>query len=178
MFDILYLYPVQNVCSSMDEGSVNTFNGVQPSSFNAYMPGLKNNPYTAHCSKCKKIKNKSEFYRDRIRSSGCCSICIECTKIRAKTIKRMEYYKSEYHKAWKRKYMKWDYRTNKQKWWARMETRKLINKGILKKQNCVICESVKSEAHHPSYFDAANVIWYCHEHHIQIEHSLTKRNSV
>lgn len=40
-----------------------------------------------------------------------------------------------------------------------------ILKGNIKRQPCVICGDIKSEAHHPDYNKPLYIIWLCKRHH-------------
>ncbi len=40
--------------------------------------------------------------------------------------------------------------------------------GRIKKAPCVVCGSVKSEAHHENYSDPYDIIWLCKKHHNQV----------
>lgn len=41
-----------------------------------------------------------------------------------------------------------------------------VNNGSLKKENCVVCGNIKSQAHHEDYTKPLDVVWYCKRHHM------------
>ncbi len=53
---------------------------------------------------------------------------------------------------------------------AHAEVKKALAKGILTKQPCVVCGSLKSIAHHEDYDKPLDVVWYCQSHH-RLRHS-------
>jgi hypothetical protein len=53
------------------------------------------------------------------------------------------------------------------------ETRKLIDKGILKRKPCEICGK-NAFVHHENYNDIYNVRWLCQSHHVKL-HNLFKK---
>jgi hypothetical protein len=52
---------------------------------------------------------------------------------------------------------------------ARKQVMLALKKGILKKQPCEECRSVKSEAHHPDHLKPLEVVWLCRPHHRERE---------
>jgi len=48
---------------------------------------------------------------------------------------------------------------------VRSRTRMLIKKGVIKKKNCEVCNSKKSQAHHEDYEDIFKIRWVCPKHH-------------
>ena len=40
-----------------------------------------------------------------------------------------------------------------------------LKRGVLKKQDCIICGNPKSEMHHENYDRPLEVIWLCPQHH-------------
>lgn len=57
---------------------------------------------------------------------------------------------------------------------ARWQVAKAIKLGLLKKEPCIKCGNVKSEAHHKDYYKPLKVIWLCREHH-RAEHAKAER---
>ena len=41
-----------------------------------------------------------------------------------------------------------------------------IRNGNIKSKPCLICKSLKSEAHHENYMKPLKIIWLCKKHHI------------
>lgn len=52
-------------------------------------------------------------------------------------------------------------------------TAKAIRRGLIKKQNCFKCGSMKAEVHHKDYSDPFDVLWMCRNHHLS--HHAEKR---
>lgn len=48
---------------------------------------------------------------------------------------------------------------------ARSLTKKLITHGIIKKENCKICNDPNSQVHHTNYSKPLEIIWFCAKHH-------------
>jgi len=48
-----------------------------------------------------------------------------------------------------------------------------LQKGHIKKTNCVVCNKIKVEGHHPDYSKPLEVIWLCRSHHFFV-HRLGK----
>lgn len=68
-----------------------------------------------------------------------------------------------------REYMRKNRLENPEKWQARVEARNAVKNGELKRDDCMVCGSPKSEAHHEDYSKPLNVIWLCHKHHMGYE---------
>lgn len=49
--------------------------------------------------------------------------------------------------------------------WAHMATRSAIRRGLIQRQPCADCGSIKAEAHHPDYDRPLDVVWLCRKHH-------------
>ncbi len=43
--------------------------------------------------------------------------------------------------------------------------REAIKKGELKRGNCIVCGSKKTDGHHPDYTKPLEVMWLCRKHH-------------
>ena len=50
---------------------------------------------------------------------------------------------------------------------TRRKTKDLLKKGIIQKQQCVVCGKHDVIAHHEDYSRPNDVIWICEEHHIK-----------
>lgn len=72
--------------------------------------------------------------------------------------------------AYQREY----YRKNTPKKLAHARVRYALRNGKLQKQPCVVCGSVKSEAHHPDYSKPLEVTFLCHLHHCEVHMSVKK----
>lgn len=44
--------------------------------------------------------------------------------------------------------------------------------GKLKRENCIICNTKKSEAHHEDYGKPLDVIWLCRNHHKELHRNV------
>lgn len=49
----------------------------------------------------------------------------------------------------------------------RAKTRRLVTKGVIPRQPCVICGEKKVEIHHNSYESAADIVFFCRKHHLE-----------
>jgi len=58
---------------------------------------------------------------------------------------------------------------------ARTALNNALRDGKVFKQNCLVCGSIDSEAHHPDYSKPFDVIWLCPKHHAE-EH--VKENDI
>lgn len=125
------------------------------------------------CRKCKIKKIPEDFYKDKRAKDGLYSYCKKCQdKVSRSTT--LLYFKTEkwknYLKCYMRKYTEKNLiKTNeaREKDLCRQKTRYAKRKGILKKDNCVICNSKNSEAHHEDYSKPLEVIWLCKKHHTE-----------
>jgi hypothetical protein len=50
---------------------------------------------------------------------------------------------------------------------ARSYTHVLIKRGKIKKENCCICNSSRSEVHHVDYDKPKEIVWFCRLHHLE-----------
>ncbi len=48
---------------------------------------------------------------------------------------------------------------------ANVAIARLVKKGIITKMPCGVCDSEKTEAHHPDYSKPLEVVWLCQKHH-------------
>ena len=65
---------------------------------------------------------------------------------------------------------------NKEKRAAHRKVQHALKNMILKKDPCLICGDLKSEAHHNDYNKPLEVIWFCRAHHAA--HHETKRKAL
>ena len=101
------------------------------------------------CSNCQLEKPITAFYphkRDGYRSE-----CKSC---------KIPYRKSGYAG-------KYAYKTpeNAIKHRARVMINYRVKRGIIKRQPCIKCNSLKSQAHHTDYSKPLEIIWLCIKHH-------------
>lgn len=113
------------------------------------------------CTNCGEMK-PTDSYSRRIFSSGnvgLYSYCRECVK---------EKYKKYYLKNRKFVIKKSKERhtgIDKVKYAARQKLHYEVSAGRIMKENCEICGSSSSEAHHVDYSKPLNVVWLCRLHH-------------
>ncbi len=109
------------------------------------------------CRICKQHKTQDDFWKDKSRKTGVCSICKGCYRTSGYGDK-----KREYLKKYMREYVKNP--KNQQKLLARKITKKAINDGVIAVLGCKICGE-KAEAHHPNYSNPYEIVWLCDLHH-------------
>lgn len=51
---------------------------------------------------------------------------------------------------------------------ARKAISKALHFGRIVRQPCWCCGAIEVEAHHPDYDARLDVVWLCHEHHVQV----------
>lgn len=111
------------------------------------------------CSRCKELKPLSNFYNDVSRKDGKDHMCIGCrkaiiNKVRVANIQRRYEERNPERQA------------------ARLLIRRLIAQGKITKENCFLCNSPESVAHHLQYDFPDKVIWLCPKHHNEVHHEL------
>lgn len=124
------------------------------------------------CKDCRIEKNSLEFY-------GVQGECKSCTKKRVKLnyFKNHAYYaqyEKERQKNPNRRLKKIEYqrtlrKKSPEKYKARNIVSSKIRAGTLKREKCVICGNIKSQAHHTDYLKPLEIIWLCRKHHMEIE---------
>lgn len=126
------------------------------------------------CGRCKKVKDKGDFYRRG--SNGLMSVCKVCSREqeREKRLKnpevwrakgRRNYRNHKVHIAEKRK--AW-YQRSQDKHAAHVKVAKAIRKGDLVRLPCEDCGRVDSLAHHDDYSKPLDVRWLCPTHHMRL----------
>jgi hypothetical protein len=68
---------------------------------------------------------------------------------------------------------KWN-SANRNKLRAHQAVRVALRKGSLKRGKCVVCGSLRTEAHHPNYAERLVVEWRSRKHHQQLHAELGK----
>jgi hypothetical protein len=56
-------------------------------------------------------------------------------------------------------------RQNPEKYEAHKAVANALNRGLLKKGKCVVCGSLRVDAHHDDYSKPLQVTWLCRRHH-------------
>ncbi len=122
------------------------------------------------CKDCKKKKNISEFYKNGSMLDGHLNSCKECIKAgvrknRADNIDHYREYDRNRGNRQSREYLK-NYRAKfRKKYIAHNMVNNAIRDGKLFSEQCEICGSHSSHAHHDDYAKPLNVRWLCAVHH-------------
>ena len=142
------------------------------------------------CRGCGATKPLTEFYRHPQMGDGHLNHCKECkkadtraynaanrearsayNKARAQLPHRVEqrkaYRKTEQGKAARLRHLQKKRAAKDPGTVARDAVQLAILTGRLTKQPCLICGE-KAEAHHPAYSMPLDVVWLCHQHHVQV----------
>lgn len=140
------------------------------------------------CLKCHKEKESDQFYKQKSNKDGlqkwCKSCHLEWYRIYRKTDKHLDYRRKHYKtkkvqdtrkkyysrkdiKKIRAKYQR-EYRNNPDqqlKNYCRRASHAALRKGLIKKSNCHLCGSIKSEMHHDNYFEPLKIKWLCKSCH-------------
>jgi hypothetical protein len=127
------------------------------------------------CFKCMLSLPRSRFYPHPQMGDGLLGKCKECSKLdaiahRLKNLEKIRQYDRERAKNPERAKQaaiisaQWR-KEDKRRMAAHNAVARALRKGILVKQNCCVCGSVQSMAHHESYDNSLDVVWYCQPHH-------------
>lgn len=140
------------------------------------------------CRECDTMLPLSSFYKHAQMADGYLNKCKTCVKNRVKKHRsenleaiqeydrqranlphrveaRSKYRQSERYQEKHTKSNKKYRKNNPDKYEAHNQVRDALLKGTLEKSNCIICNSVKTEAHHEDYSKPLDVIWFCSKHH-------------
>ena len=141
---------------------------------------------TKICSTCKEEKPLKEFHKNKTRKDGMVYQCKDCVKLheQSKAIKeyRLKYFTSEKGMAVRRKYSKSESgrtaairatRKYSQKNPLKRKAYNYLNGAVrfrkIKRQPCEICGSAtRIHGHHEDYSKPLDVIWLCHQHHVEL----------
>lgn len=137
------------------------------------------------CKRCLKKKEVTQFYRHEKMGDGRLSFCKECTKTRIRNARldprlgdKIRLYDRQRSRTAKRKKMAADARRK----WRKNDPRKALaerqygNARTTKKLMplpCWVCGSeVKLHGHHFDYDKPLEVIWLCHDHHVDMHRQI------
>jgi len=124
---------------------------------------------TRWCNKCQQEKPLEEFGRNRTKPLGygyTCKACIrEYWRKRDKRPERIEKSKRWLHSENGKRHYREYQRQYKERVRAHQMIKRLIIKGIIKKEPCILCGENNSSAHHPDYTKPLEVVWLCQKHH-------------
>ncbi len=155
------------------------------------------------CFKCGNIKDLDEYYKHPAMGDGHLNKCKTCTKMdstkrrnekieecraydrergslphrisaRKEYVERMKKEKLELWKKRRSETGKRYKKKHREKYLAKNKFLYHYKKGDIKKKNCIVCGSDKSEAHHPDYNYPLSVVWLCDKHHKE-EHVKLRR---
>jgi len=101
--------------------------------------GLKN-PRDSRCDKCKGLKENSK--------KGYCNRC-----------------SADYMREWRKSHPMTEQQRFKHN--VRRKTNQRIERGLLIKQTCEICDDINVEAHHEDYNNPYDIKWLCRKHHLE-----------
>lgn len=127
------------------------------------------------CTVCLISKPIEDFYTHKRMADGHLGRCKECHKqiIRRVRADRIEYYREYDRKrgrlphriantiAQTKKWRDEDMRRAK----CHIAVARALRNGSLVPENCVVCGSEKSVAHHENYDKPLDVVWLCQVHH-------------
>lgn len=145
------------------------------------------------CFKCGAEKPLTEYYKHKEMADGHLNKCKICTKLDAKNhresnIDRIRGYDRKRHlndpdrrkksleasKSWRKRNKKihtqktreWRER-NPDKYKAQTAVGNAVRDGRLVKEPCQVCGDQRVHAHHEDYTKPLDVVWLCHQHHVQ-----------
>jgi hypothetical protein len=141
------------------------------------------------CFKCGEPKPLDAFYRHPMMADGHLGKCKECAradviknrldkidhyrsfdKLRAslphRVAARKEYAQTANGKAARRRARKKSWRKFPERRTATLAVGNAIRDGRLIRQPCMFC-GAWAQAHHPDYSRPLDVVWLCHQHHLE-----------
>ena len=153
------------------------------------------------CPECQKVKEYSEFYKNRTTKDGFHGYCKNCSRIFARRYHKANKEKvnervRRYYEANSKKIIertsKWNkanlekmvgysgnwQRNNPEKFEAKDAVKCAIKLGGLVRGKCEVCGAIKTGGHHDSYKeeDWLKVRWLCPRHHSQFHREFNKIN--
>lgn len=139
------------------------------------------------CFKCSETKPLLDFYKHKAMADGHLGKCKSCTKLDSRKNRKenIDYYRqydldrakdperkalaAEVTKRWREQ----DARRSA----CHSAVRRAILSGLIKKENCSVCGSRKSLAHHESYSEPLKIVWYCQVCHKE-RHSIMDKSGI
>lgn len=128
------------------------------------------------CKDCKKEKLISEFY-------GVQGECKKCTQKRVQNnyIRNHNHYVEYEKERWldpQRRLKALEYQRTRRKKSpgkdkARNKIKSALRGGLIQRQPCEKCGSIKSEAHHPDYRSPLKILWLCRKHHLEMHNKIS-----
>jgi formylmethanofuran dehydrogenase subunit E len=127
-----------------------------------------------YCPRCKRTKDKSEFYKSPSRYDGVRGYCRVCETLKQRGNRkyfrdyRRNRYASDSEFRFKiRKSLSKYQKSNPKKNLARVKLFQAIKANKINKLPCILCGE-KANGHHPDYNKPLEVIWLCPRHHRHI----------
>ena len=134
------------------------------------------------CFKCGESKPLSEFYKHPQMGDGHLNKCKVCTRADTRAHRRA---KPEYYRAYDRdrfqndlnrrieqgRYSRRFRKRHPEKYRARTALNNALRDGRIVKQNCEVCGSADSQAHHDDYSKPLEVRWLCQRDHEAVHHA-------
>ena len=123
---------------------------------------------------CCRCKNKKEdfSYKNGIRIKTCNRCRLDKKRYSHTDKGLLMYDKAKYKYRHSKKGKEASKRCNRnmyRKWRERVRARAYVyyhkKIGEIKKENCLLCGNIKSQAHHLSYDDRSDIIWVCNKCH-------------
>ena len=153
------------------------------------------------CTKCKKRRSLSRFFRNRTCKDGLSVYCKECQKAatddwrirnkqRISTVNRIWYRNNIKHHAAQTKQWKQNNRDRvcegaarqRVRWPEKVAARQAVSDalraGRMVRQPCAQCGKPNAHAHHPDYSEHLYVVWLCRKHHAEAHSATTVGRSV
>jgi hypothetical protein len=92
---------------------------------------------------------------------------------REKNKKKFLEYNKKYNKEWRKKNGYHNELNSKLRYPEKQKARRLLQEAVrqrkIKKQNCKVCGSKITQAHHEDYFKPYDVVWLCRTHHAEAD---------
>jgi hypothetical protein len=114
------------------------------------------------CSKCGEEKPEFEYALNKKSKSGRVNACKRClAAVRRSVPQSIKSAQTVAHK-----------RANPDRASARLNVYKMVRKGRMERQPCIVCGNPESQAHHEDYAKPLDVVWLCRFHHLHRHEAL------